>query len=480
MDSLSRIVLVCLAASITPLASGGALKSTLEVRLTTHLTSYSRAGSAFRCVVLRSLESNGVILIPRGSVVTGSVRRAKAVGLGIVRERATIDLSFAEYLTPDGQTFPLHARLASIDNSRERVTHSGQIRGVIAANDPNRFIFGLWMRPSINQFSRSLIGLTGASNQIWSKLEMGPIGAVALFAIRYKMFPLAEPEIHLPPGTDMKLAVGLPQPTGEEAAVPAAPKVAPELADRIRREPFATERADGQPAPDIINVVFLGSEQDLQYAFSTAGWYRADPATIRNFSRMFGAFNSMREYSSAPVSTLLYSDVPPALVYEKSLNSVAKRHHVRIWQAGVVDGEPVWLGAATHDIGIGFNFRNASFTHKIDNRIDLERAKIVTDLVFAGCSGAPAQVERQAAAALSGNNANALITDGAVAVLDLQPCTAPADFDDSPAPLPSRSKLKRFTRRFILETRNYIVRENCYYWGYRLIEHKWEGRASDQ
>lgn len=462
------------------MASGGALNSTLEVRLTTHLTSYSPAGSAFRCIVIRPLESNGQILIPRGSIVTGSVRRAKAVGLGIVRERATIDLSFAEYRTPEGRTFPLHARLASIDNSRERVTHSGQIRGVIAANDPNRFIFGLWMRPSINLFSRSLIGLTGASNQIWSKLEMGPIGAVALFAIRYKMFPLAEPEIHLPPGTDMKLAVGLPQPTGEEAAVPAAPKVAPELADWIRREPFATERADGRPAPDIINFAFLGSEQDLEDAFSTAGWYRADPANIRNYSRMFGAFNSMREYASAPVSTLLYADTPPTLVYEKSLNNVAKRHHIRIWPGGIVDGEQVWLGAATHDTGIGFDFRSASFTHKIDNHIDLERAKIVTDLVFAGCSQTPAQVERQDAAALTGKDASALITDGAVAVLELQPCAPPIPgVDDSPPPPASRNKLKRFTRRFALETRNYIVRENFYYWGYRLIERKWN-RTSDQ
>jgi hypothetical protein len=37
--------------------------------------------------------------------------------------------------------------------------------------------------------------------------------------------------------------------------------------------------------------------------------------------------------------------------------------------------------------------------------------------------------------------------------------------------------LKRFTRRFFLETRNYVVRENLYYWGYRLIERKWTKQA---
>jgi hypothetical protein len=469
-DSLSRILPLCIVACIIPAALGAPPKQpTVEVRLTTHLTSYSGDGTPVRCVVIRQLESGGKIVIPRGSIISGHVRRAKPVGLGIIRERATIELAFAEYRTPDGRTFPLHAKLASIDNSRERVTRSGQIRGVIAANDPNRFIFGIWMRPSLHQFSRCLIGLTGASNQIWSKFEMGPIGAVALLALRYKMFPFAEPEIHLPPGTDMTLAVKIAAPTGMEAPIPAPHEVGPELAEWIRQEPFATERSDGRPAPDIVNVAFLGSEQDVQDAFTASGWYRADPGTIRNYSRMFGAFNSMREYASAPVSTLLYQDAPPALVFEKSLNNVAKRHHVRIWQAGVIDGEPVWLGAATHDTGIGFNFRGASFTHKIDKHIDFERTKITTDLVFAGCSETSGLVERQHVAS---SGKDALVTDGAVAVLDLQPCAPIADLDDSPGPLPSRNKFKQFTRRFVLETRNYIVRENLYYWGYRLIEHQ--------
>jgi len=164
-------------------------------------------------------------VIPRGSVISGNIRRAVPVGLGLVRERATIELSFAEYRTPDGETFPLRAKLASIDNSRERVTRSGQIRGVVSANDPNRFIFGVWMRPSVNLFSRSLIGLTGASNQLCSKFELGPFGAVGFLAIRYTMFPFADPEIHLPPGTDMKLRVDVAMPTGTEAAVSPAPSV---------------------------------------------------------------------------------------------------------------------------------------------------------------------------------------------------------------------------------------------------------------
>jgi hypothetical protein len=291
------------------------------------------------------------------------------------------------------------------------------------------------------------------------------------------MFPFAEPEIQLPPGTDMKLRVSVTTPAGPEAAIPPPPTVSPELSDRIREEPFATERADGRPAPDIVNLAFVGSGKDLLDAFAAAGWYRADPATIKNYSRMYGAFNAMREYASAPVSTLLYQQTGPAFVFEKSLNNVAKRHHVRIWEAGSIAGEPLWLGAATHDTGIGFNLRGANFTHKIDTHIDAERTKVSTDLVFGGCSQAPGFVEREQAA--SANDRNGLVTDGAVAVLALQSCAPAADPDEnSPAPRPPGNKMSRFTRRFVLETRNYIVRENLYYWTYRLVQHGWDQRAS--
>ena len=62
---------------------------------------------------------------------------------------------------------------------------------------------------------------------------------------------------------------------------------------------------------------------------------------------------------------------------------------------------------------------------------------------------------------------------GRVAVLELQPCIPAVDLEESPAPPLPGNKAKRFTRRFILETRNYIQRENLYYWGYRLVQHQW-------
>jgi hypothetical protein len=56
---------------------------------------------------------------------------------------------------------------------------------------------------------------------------------------------------------------------------------------------------------------------------------------------------------------------------------VQSRHHLRVWKAPFdVDGQPVWVGAATHDIGFEHDNRGQgalAITHKIDPDIDQER-----------------------------------------------------------------------------------------------------------
>lgn len=176
-------LLVWIAAA--PLVFSAAVSPELEVRLQNHLTSYtSSPGSHFRCVVIRPFEVNGRVIIPKGSVVFGTVSKRQRVGIGLIHERAALELKFDEYETPDGRRRPISATLASIDNSREQVSPTGRIKGVLAANNPGNLLNGLWSRPSFGLMYRALSGLTGASNQVWLKYSMGPAGAAGLFAIR--------------------------------------------------------------------------------------------------------------------------------------------------------------------------------------------------------------------------------------------------------------------------------------------------------
>ena len=68
-------------------------------------------------------------------------------------------------------------------------------------------------------------------------------------------------------------------------------------------------------------------------------------------------------------------------MFEKANDTFAARHHLRIWRRpGQFGGQSVWVCSATHDINIKFSDQQRTFIHKIDSNIDLERAKVVSDL----------------------------------------------------------------------------------------------------
>jgi hypothetical protein len=129
----------------------------------------------------------------------------------------------------------------------------------------------------------------------------------------------------------------------------------------------------------------------------------------------------MRGYKEAPVSILTLEGRPPDLVFQKSTNTFAKRHHMRLWRTRQSwTDKPVWVAAATHDVGIDFSQESSTFIHRIDPRIDRERAKIVSDLLFTGRVRSLALVERPEVPRRTTNaTGDDMITDGRMAVVVL-------------------------------------------------------------
>jgi hypothetical protein len=438
---------------------------TFQVRLEVPLTSYgSPAGTAFTATVISPLEIDGQLIIPQGSVVRGTVVQASAVGYGLKHERARLELAFHEYELAGGDRYPFGARLQFIENAREQVDLRGRIKGVLAASNPQGLLRGIWYRPDDSFFPHSALGLTGLGGALWSHFSLGPFGAAGMLAARYIAFPLPEPEIQLPSGTEMRLlATTIPDDAPRTPVLPDL-GVGEALAEWLQTNSRVVTRPDGTAADDIINLAFIGNAEELQNAFNAAAWVAAEPRTLHSLSTAYRAYNSMRGYSTAPVSPLLYGRAEPAVVFQKSFNTIAKRHHIRIWRAGMFEGNEVWLGAATHDAGVGFKMRSRTITHKIDPQTDREREKVVTDLSFALCSERASFLERSSDASAAWNPA--IQTDGRLAVIWLRPCSGSVPDDNPPLQAPG-SKTKRMARRFVLETRQYFQRDNMYYWAYR-------------
>ena len=63
---------------------------------------------------------------------------------------------------------------------------------------------------------------------------------------------------------------------------------------------------------------------------------------------------------------------------------VAQRHHLRIRKTDrLVNGVPLWVAAATHDVSIEFVKRKFRLFHRIDPNVDAEREFIAGNLAEA-------------------------------------------------------------------------------------------------
>ncbi len=168
--------------------------------------------------------------------------------------------------------------------------------------------------------------------------------------------------------------------------------------------------------------MFLGSQAQLEAAFEKAGWSRADLLNSKSKLETFRAMTEDRGYKEAPVSILLLNGAPPDLVFEKLNDTFNARHHLRIWhRPDRFNGQEVWVCAATHDTGIDFSEQNRTFIHKIDPRIDLERAKVVNDLLFTGLVQGLSLVGRDLPAGMSNATGDRIQTDGSLAVIAFGP-----------------------------------------------------------
>jgi hypothetical protein len=140
-------------------------------------------------------------------------------------------------------------------------------------------------------------------------------------------------------------------------------------------------------AGDMINFLILGSEAAMQRVFTTAGWVKVD-ADVKDtvLHGIIGGL-SKESYLTMPMSQLYLFGRPQdyGWAHAEPISVVRSRNHLRIWKAPLqVNGETLWVGAATHDIGFEIDQRNDGITHKIDPDIDLERDYVEKTLASTG------------------------------------------------------------------------------------------------
>ncbi len=383
--------------------------ATMSIRLeSAEYTDRSRTGDPIRGVVTYPVCKNGEqvvcnpgeLLVPPGTEVEGTVLYAHKAPDKYSQPRMVLDFSYIVH--KDGKKTPLYARVIDVDNARETVRNN-EILGIV--------------QPHANKKVSLAVAALSAANPIAGYTIKG-IQTVYGLSIRR--------EVYFPDGTDLQIQIIRPSMLAEKESWSGwqqMPVDAP-LHELVVKAPLRTTTPKNVPS-DMTNLLFIGTEQDLQSAFGEAGWYEADNKQAISALKAVQATIRQSGYQSGPVSTLWLEGRPPDLVFQKSLDTFAKRHHVRIWKLDAeYNGQQVWVGAATHDIATTNGAGYTKWGHRIDPHIDRERDWVETDLLFIGTAKSYADVDRPEVPKKTENaTGDEMLTDGKMSVVVL--ATAP-------------------------------------------------------
>jgi len=158
---------------------------------------------------------------------------------------------------------------------------------------------------------------------------------------------------------------------------------------------------------DPVNIILVGTKDQLEEAFKKIGWYKADKINIKNVIKMSLAFSLNKSYKRAPFSNLYLFGRKQDVGFQQQIGkSPRKRHHVRFWAANtdkIIDPMDIeywrkkqkidqykaftWIGSGSEDVGLSLMRLTYKLTHKVDPNVDKERNYILLSLKEAKCIG---------------------------------------------------------------------------------------------
>jgi hypothetical protein len=431
--------------------------TTLHVRLTRPLGSFaSRRHSPVDAVLIAPVKYGRETILPAGSVLTGEIKSVQRVGIGVIHETASLQLSFSSIAVPGGDAEPLAARLTEVDNGREFVTPKGTI-----------------------QETRSTGSVANRAAKYVRKFMLWDVHSqLVVWAVKAIVVQVPEPEIYLPTGTELTLTLS--DPLGVSRVDNASlepgeftPDERESLDPMISDLPRRTTMAGSERPSDLINVVLIGSRERIAAAFTAAGWVEPRPVSPRSALTSVWALVRNTPYPNAPMSSLLVNDAKADMSWQKGFNDISKRHHVRFWkQPETWQGEDVWIGAATRDIDFTFLRGRTLMTHKIAAQVDHERDKVAADIAFASCADTIDWWDRpKLPAHLKNGTGDFMETDQKLIVVRLNACDSPRNIDkslDAETLARNGALWQRMLRRQIICLRSDLIRGNPYW-------QSWEG-----
>jgi hypothetical protein len=292
-------------------------------------SSHAHIGDHLEFMVLKDVAIEGRIIIPAGTIASGSVIRVKGKRFLGIGGNVAFTLDSVPLVT--GGRVILQARMEVKGPSRTKLMAAGMIGAGLV----------FWPVAPVFLLSRGCDSTALKGTEITGHVRGQLIVQAASFS-----------------------------PAREGAS---------ELKNAMIFAPRRVLNGEGREG-DMVNLLFVSQKDDLQQAFERGGWVKTDKwrpvmawhllthrtRDARLPMARFYMFGRTQDYS--------YALPDPAAI-------VSRRHHVRIWKTGYeVSGNPIWVGAATHDVAIEFWTHGHLINHRIDPQVDAERDFIGRDL----------------------------------------------------------------------------------------------------
>ena len=157
-----------------------------------------------------------------------------------------------------------------------------------------------------------------------------------------------------------------------------------ELRTALENLPCCTTNEDETRKGDPLNLVVIGTREDISAAFVRRGWLPAERTYAKAIWKTIKSFLFGSRYRYSPVSPLYFSGRQQDMAGQKPRHTVHERNHLRLWLSPMrYADKPVWVGQISRDIGVRFTLKVwPPVTHKIDSDIDDAMFALIEDLLY--------------------------------------------------------------------------------------------------
>ncbi|WP_439134581.1 LssY C-terminal domain-containing protein [Pseudomaricurvus sp.] len=158
---------------------------------------------------------------------------------------------------------------------------------------------------------------------------------------------------------------------------------------RLRELPCCTTNESLSATGDPLNIVLIGSGEDVIAALSSSGWAFTEAITVDSIRRMIGAAIAEKAFLMAPVSALYAFGRKQDVALQRGRSNINQRNHLRLWMAPFrSEGKAVWVGQISRDIGVKLTPKSSTLTtHVIDPVVDEAREYLLDSLLQSDAVG---------------------------------------------------------------------------------------------